>query len=141
MKRDELRILLDKWYDALYNGEFKQGKGVYCRKDEDGNLSYCCLGVLAHVAGIDPEKWETHNYSSNIGPSHVGMYKNDSTIAGHALSPQAAVLNLRTTLGSPGLKAIGLLSLATMNDDQNMTFKQIADHVKEHEEDYFIFED
>ncbi len=40
--------LAKKWVAALRSGEYKQGTG--CLKNLDG--TYCCLGVLAEVAGF-----------------------------------------------------------------------------------------
>jgi hypothetical protein len=39
--------LKTKWLVALRSGEYKQGRSVLCGPDNN----YCCLGVLAKVAG------------------------------------------------------------------------------------------
>lgn len=44
--------LKTKWVAALRSGEYQQGCGILCRRDPKGNY-YCCLGVLAKVAGMD----------------------------------------------------------------------------------------
>jgi hypothetical protein len=154
MKRAELRILLDKWYEALYSGQFKQGQGVYCRKNiETDECSYCCLGVLSHVAGIHPIGWKDDSPSNNT--SQTAIYEGPKNETGGPqyghpelnISPPPAVLGLHGTLG--GTKSGGwwtinqsdLPPLYELNDSKNWTFSQIADHVKQHEEDYFNFED
>lgn len=42
------------WVKALESGEYRQGKR-YLKDEEDGETSYCCLGVLAEVAGA---RWQ-----------------------------------------------------------------------------------
>lgn len=36
--------LKERWIDALYSGEYKQGHAYLCKGDE-----YCCLGVLFDI--------------------------------------------------------------------------------------------
>ncbi len=38
-----------KWVAALRSGEYKQGKGCL----ENANGEFCCIGVLAKLAGVD----------------------------------------------------------------------------------------
>ena len=41
------------WVEALRSGEYEQGKGVLCHKDEDDeNVKYCCLGVACEISGL-----------------------------------------------------------------------------------------
>lgn len=55
--------LKDKWVAALRSGDYKQGIGCLKYKDKEGTLRYCCLGVLAEVAG-----------NKNLGTTLVSMY-------------------------------------------------------------------
>lgn len=43
-----------KWVKALRSGQYEQGQGVLYNRDTG---HYCCLGVLAEVAGVflDPD--------------------------------------------------------------------------------------
>lgn len=41
-----------RWVEALRSGEYKQGKGALKGQDHCGTMRYCCLGVLAEVAGM-----------------------------------------------------------------------------------------
>ena len=43
--------LKQKWIQALKSGEYQQGQQVLCSDDD----RFCCLGVLAKVAGADYE--------------------------------------------------------------------------------------
>ena len=38
-----------KWIAALRSGEYVQGRGAMLTTDEDGNDSFCCLGVLSNI--------------------------------------------------------------------------------------------
>ena len=47
--------LKQHWIDALRSGDFKQGKNAL-RKEKDGEIRYCCLGVLVEIAeGFDED--------------------------------------------------------------------------------------
>ena len=53
----------EKWIEALRSGEFKQGRRQL--KSDEGD--YCCLGVLATIAGYDPTSEETrHNWEAYL---------------------------------------------------------------------------
>lgn len=38
-----------KWVRALRSGKYKKTKGTLCRVSNNGNKSYCCLGVLTEL--------------------------------------------------------------------------------------------
>src|SRR5580658_9649804 len=40
------------WVSDLRSGEYVQGRSCLKREDEDGSISYCCLGVLLNR--LDP---------------------------------------------------------------------------------------
>ena len=40
------------WVEKLRSGEYLQGKGQLCIKDENNNLAYCCWGVLCDIHSI-----------------------------------------------------------------------------------------
>jgi hypothetical protein len=39
----------DAWFEALRSGDYTQATGALCRVDDEGNSSYCCVGVLDEV--------------------------------------------------------------------------------------------
>lgn len=50
------KALKKKWVNALRSGEYKQGGNRLYNKKYD---SFCCLGVLCDVAGIDRDEiWD-----------------------------------------------------------------------------------
>ena len=43
-----------QWIDALRSGKYDQCTGALAKPDPDtGAMSYCCLGVLATIAGVE----------------------------------------------------------------------------------------
>lgn len=103
----------DKWISALRSGEYKQGHG-YLR--EVKNNSFCCLGVLCDI--IDPDNWSkghqtyTFNKKSNGGNQYCGVL----------LPP-----SVREMTGLPETEEDTLI---VMNDDQLLSFNQIADWIE-----------
>lgn len=51
----EQKKMMRKWIKALRSGKYRQGKSALKRRSEDHGATYCCLGVLCEVAGIDSE--------------------------------------------------------------------------------------
>lgn len=39
----------EKWLCALRGGKYKQGRNVLKKKNEKGEIEYCCLGVLCDI--------------------------------------------------------------------------------------------
>ena len=46
----------DKWLEALRSGAYNQTTSRLKRRDEQGAMYYCCLGVLCDI--VDPEGWD-----------------------------------------------------------------------------------
>ena len=90
-----------KWVKALRSGRYKQGEGYL--KDGD---TYCCLGVLCRVQGVDPE------LASATG-----------TLSTSQLKPAF----------SGGLPLARTAALANMNDGnlvRQHSFREIADYIE-----------
>lgn len=107
-----------KWINALRSGEYRQGKFCLSKKDEDGNMKYCCLGVLTHLINpnhpdlkIKCEDGRQKSYGALL-PSDImevaGLSSND---------PKVKKNNCNT-------------SLAGLNDDKS-SFEEIADVIEE----------
>ncbi len=86
-----------KWVAALRSGEYKQGKTFLRREDN----SYCCLGVLLDVAGVDRKKWD-----------------------GMCITP------FKGGVGNEYLDSCDASPLANMNDE-GKPFTEIADYIEE----------
>ena len=115
-----------RWVAALRSGEFKQGRGVL----RVGDL-FCCLGVsceLAVRAGVDID---------------MTVVNNAFTYNGHAFSLPANVrlwLGLTTEKGEY-IDAIGSRGSLTADNDNGVSFAQIANTIEAHESELFVKED
>ena len=99
--------LKQKWITALLSGEYKQGRYVLCEVKFDGTKEYCCLGVLAEIAGmLSDGPVEENLYSLKDHPKRTGY--------------------LMTEIGDEMLvnQAMQRL-LSSMNDDEH-SFDRIA---------------
>lgn len=125
---------MKKWIDALRSGEYSQARGQL--KDGD---SYCCLGVLAVVAGKEFVKepkgyaggmegyydasanaWEGYSAGKDLVVDFLGI----------DLHEQAAEANVGSGSWSPPcnvlLKRDGSVFATDANDDLRWSFEQIA---------------
>ena len=112
---------------ALRTTKRKQGKGSLRRKDSEGTLHYCCLGIAVEVArkhGV-PVKCSkmkvdgSYTYRDANGAS--GGYLLTSVLEWfgfNSVDPQ---------LKTPDGKGIYTASATRMNDTLNYDFKKIAD--------------
>ena len=125
----------DAWADALESGRYKQGRGLLrSLKDE-----YCCLGVLCELAvesGVIPPAIEA--------PHHDGSEQSAAYFSGTAIDLPPEVLEwagleasswaVRTVYFSVTDPRTGwgeIRSAEDLNDDLQLTFKEIATHVRE----------
>jgi hypothetical protein len=98
--------LLTKWADTLESGSYRQTRGrlrTYRGKDKT-HYSYCCLGVLCNI--VDKNGWKQLKY-------------NDFE----------RLLPLKTKK-STGLTFKQLSKLMDLNDSEDYSFKQIAEHIR-----------
>lgn len=107
------KALKEKWLKALRSGRYKQTRKALKRQSENGDCRYCCLGVLCDVSGEG--KWV------ELGCREIRYTFVDGTMAG-ALSPE-----FKKRHGIP-LKTMNLL--IAMNDDNGMSFEEIADWIE-----------
>jgi hypothetical protein len=54
-----------KWLEALRSGEYVQTH-LSLRDAEDGQVGYCCLGVLCDISGLG--EWQGSGYKLEDGP-------------------------------------------------------------------------
>jgi hypothetical protein len=112
------RVLRDKWVAALRSGEYVQGQGALCEQPPGSPKLFCCLGVLADVAG---KEW----LNARGNPRIFGVESSDDS-----LNP------LRTgSLGDELLAEFGLTDsqqnqLIDLNDSSGWPFSDIANWVE-----------
>lgn len=94
--------LNNKWIGALRSGDFEQGFG---QMEEDGK--YCCLGVAQKVLNLTDD-------GDNASLSCTS----------------AVALGLKDGEGTLDSDYLGCSSLITLNDDERMSFEEIADFIE-----------
>lgn len=106
------------WVRALRSGKYVQTEGTL--KCDEG---HCCLGVLTELhskKADDKLKWTPATEGTTIHEGKMVYGKN-----GNGSYPPKRVLTWA------GLHHTTAKKLANMNDDQGMSFKQIADYIEE----------
>ena len=116
--------LKNRWLKALRSGRYKQTAGALRRRTEEGDLKYCCLGVLCNVAG---ENWKETNryffdeYAANYGYDSTLEATGDPTI-------EEGLLDARHRRKF-GLTNNTCYRLMRMNDN-GKSFREIADVIE-----------
>ena len=127
---------LKEWLEALRGGEYKQAKGALLDINDAGERSFCCLGVACDIYAKNhkPEgmaiEW--------VDDSLVIKYKDEDgylvkeTYDSELPTYVAAKLGFQSNYGAyaPRPDAPGNISLIYHNDDDLMTFSQIADIIE-----------
>lgn len=125
-----------KWIEALRSGEYKQGSGQYCSRSYDGTDSYCCLGVLADVAGIEKK------YTGTGVVWEDGFDEKGERIWTYC-SPNVELvqekMKLHSHMGYPNDVA-DVYALWVLNDDRKWTFAEIADYLEQNIDQYVVKE-
>lgn len=108
--------LKTKWLKALRSGNYKQGKSNLCSVNPaTGELSYCCLGVLCEVAGIQKTLGHSNSFNFNFPE------KPERTTISTSLAIQL------------DLSRKDINSLMYLNDTANRDFDVIANHIEWHD--------
>lgn len=118
------------WIDALRSGEFNQCTGALGKLDPEGGINYCCLGVLATLAGaghrFTPDEGDgilvfdfgDGSEDSGIIPLSV----RDTIVSDLDLSQEVPVA------GKPDVNE--LMRTLSSKNDRGATFNEIADYLE-----------
>lgn len=98
------------WIKSLRSGKYKQTRNLL--KGESGG--FCCLGVLCDLAAKDGgQQWKRNKFNAwEYGNKYIGN------------APKELTRYL-------GISNVEVMDLIEMNDCQNRSFKQIADHIEQ----------
>jgi hypothetical protein len=107
--------LRKKWLAALRSGEYKQGQGCLYRPDDK---SFCCLGVLNHIA-----------LKGNVEVVANDFDSDDYLQKGDFLEVPSREFYTAFKIDMPGHKQNSLIN---MNDGSRCSFVEIADYIEEH---------
>lgn len=120
--------LKKKWVEALRSGKYSQGKN-YLRKGD----SYCCLGVLCEVAGLEWERIPTQSAFA------VREFAFETQTLGYELQEKLFdntryddEYDKRVNMDEGPMVTIdGDKNTLAAHNDAGKTFKQIADAIEE----------
>jgi hypothetical protein len=111
----------DEWLADLRSGEFIQGHGVLAVENDQGQLTFCCLGVKCERDA----RTERHGivrgseHQGEISYGVTGKWDNKS-----ATMPTAVILDAWR------LAPEQATTLARMNDNDRLPFTEIADWIE-----------
>ena len=121
------------WIDALRSGEFKQCTGVLAKRDpESGTTSYCCLGVLATIAGVGAVPQELPDWE-NLVFDFDGKLESGVIPEAHQ-NTIVSDLDLSTLVApatNPLLPPGDLMRILSSKNDKGATFEDIATYLEE----------
>lgn len=104
-----------KWLEALRSGKYKQGAGYLHTINDDGQDTYCCLGVAGAVCGISTEKMRGVKL---FNPNKLGLH----------LSRRQCDRIPKALRG--GLNDNPLVHELIIMNDEGKTFKHIANWIE-----------
>lgn len=111
------RVLHTSWIAGLRSGAYKQTKGTLCRPSGSMHEGYCCLGLLAKLAGTSDEMMLGWDMLDQVGLSRlIGPWSDVSSIIMYIPSDPSTHETLQR-------------KLAAMNDG-GKTFAEIADWIE-----------
>ena len=119
------------WIDALRSGEFKQCTGAMAKRDpEAGTTSYCCLGVLATIAGVGVRV----DAAAPVG--HAMLFNFAGEFIASGIIPEAYQNIIVSDLDLSTLMTWGegdddLMRILTTKNDNGATFEDIATYLEE----------
>lgn len=114
-----------KWISALRSGEYKQGKFLLKRINEDGSCQYCCLGVLAETVGMTFSDFEG-------ACSIVSSTKTQNVHTIDKFTCEEFDLSWLYSAHAENPYYVLISKLIIMNDDDSATFEEIADFLEQY---------
>ena len=122
-------VTKQQWIDALRSGEYDQCTGALAKPDPDtGGMSYCCLGVLATIAGVG------HQMHDNL-PS-ITVFDFDDEVSVSGIIPEAFRSTIVSDLDLAQLDRDAqfpqddLMRVLSSKNDRGASFDEIADYLE-----------
>lgn len=120
---------LDAWLKALRSGEYAQTKNKLCHIGENGERSFCCLGVLSDIAVKEGACEWRGRFRHDVVDGEAN-YLTDSVTAWARLSDQTReqlrISDLIAFIDMDGMKTY----LSDLND-RGSSFNEIADIIEQ----------
>lgn len=129
--KEEVDATIQEWIDALRSGEYKQGRGQLRMGkvmgpyglQSDKEFSYCCLGVLCEIVGTE---WE----GNDAVYEDIKSYTTLPLPLGNRIRNYYPNLLGQHEPEFADLANISVLLLESLNDDNKLTFSEIADEIE-----------
>lgn len=128
-----------EWLRRLRSGDYVQMKGSLGRTMPDGECRRCCLGVLVETPGVQAQlELLPLGYRDDRGFILIDGGEEGVPMASTMLSaflipedePEGSLRIIRAANAGILTEGDGLLGLASLNDDEDWTFAQIADLIE-----------
>ena len=123
MKRKKAR----KWIKALKSGKYEQGLGCM-KRDRDGRVTHCPLGVLCELAIKDGVDVKTDRYTTAYCSEqnvHVHTFDGNADVLPGKVVEWAGLCSCNGTVFS----RLSPVSLIELNDELKWSFKDIAGYI------------
>ena len=132
-----MNAYVEEWLQALESGEYQQTRGMLTAVDSSDSLSHCCLGLVCHlnksdlfvkpigsISGLQYDDIRTYlpeAIRTKLGFRHAsGEFFVDATT-------KTLLLSIKPSISvDEGEK----VSLITLNDNLEFTFKEIAQVIR-----------
>lgn len=85
--------LVNQWASALRSGEYKQVFGTLKGLTNDGQVGYCCLGVLQSLRGEEPELCVIDEETTFLYEGPETVYKSIKELLGSNITDKLITMN------------------------------------------------
>lgn len=111
----------NKWLKALEGGRYRQTTGQLSSSvgTKNSKYSYCCLGVMCNITDAEVLEHEPHDRPSRSLISQGKLWWREDG------NPPRAIRKMFN------LTSKGMNLCVEMNDDQNLSFKEIAAAIRQ----------
>jgi hypothetical protein len=124
--------IADIWVKPLTSRKYEQGKEVLCRIKNNGDKSFCCLGVLTDLYQQDRAKKKKKKLSVDFHENFDESVISFNGVSG-VLSPSVMQwAGMKHSEGTHCDEHDDCYNLAEMNDTECLSFIKIANHIKKH---------
>lgn len=120
----------EAWAAALESGEYEQGMGKLCRVDDEGNRTYCCLGVLTEMYRLagGAVLWKSSESQGILASSVINGYEEEENYLVGRVQRWAGLFSHIGWYQKDG-DMRGSDTLANRNDN-GATFEEIAEIIR-----------
>lgn len=122
------RKVKTKWLKALRSGKYKQARQGLCFENQNGQKSFCCLGVLndLYIKEMKPKVGWEHQETKSGGINQFNFAIEDSYLAPEVMKWADLEYRDPRVMDSKGEQT----TLSAINDGKGFGFKRIANIIE-----------